>query len=98
MQITPYPLQPVDDELVADRDFVVALVFPEVGQGHLEVLIPSYEDSLRNLFEKPLQIYDGPGKTRVLSAWTGESLQYFLTSGLLSLGLIGEKNPANAQP
>ncbi len=41
-----------------NREVLVAVVYPGSGQGHIEVLVPSYETPLRELFERPVILPD----------------------------------------
>ncbi|MBN9417456.1 hypothetical protein ABS71_15890 [bacterium SCN 62-11] len=86
--ITVYPSDLSSEEHVPDRDFVVAVIYPE--QKHLEVFIDTYEHDLRELFTRPLKAYRGPGQTQQLDPWTREGLEHILFSALLPLGLYGE--------
>lgn len=67
-------------------DIVVGMAFYGDGQGTLDILIPTYEESLKRLFENPLMV-----RGQRIAPWTAEALQYILDSGLYSLGLHGER-------
>lgn len=82
-----YPQDWDGEDLTVNREVLVAVVYPGSGQGHIEVLVPSYETPLRELFERPVILPD-----RYYFAWSPDAIQYALDSGLAPLGLFGESD------
>ncbi len=85
--VSIYPQEWDGDQLTIDRDILIAVVYPGAGEGHLEVLVPTYEEQLRALFERPVILRD-----RMLFPWSAEAVKYALETGLAPLGLCGEQD------
>ena len=86
--VSIYPQEWDGEALTIDRDILIAVVYPGAGEGHLEVLVPTYEEQLRALFERPVILRD-----RMLFPWSAEAVKYALETGLAPMGLYGEQDP-----
>ena len=68
-----------------DRSTPVALAMRRNGEGRLEVMVRFYEDQLRPLFERDLEIGG-----RVIPAWSQQAFEHICSVELERAGFAGE--------